>query len=181
MIGYGPEHTHFIMEVTYNYGINSYQLGNEFVGLTIRSSEALNRARSHNYPIHVENDANVVYSPDGYRFYIIDEPQPTDQDPVVRLTLSSTDLERTLQYWNSTLEMNIRSQSSENVVLFYDTFIELEFRLLSKSLKHIYYPIFIYILSVPSFFRNGFGSRYCVRSYRVCRPVRLAAVFERAH
>lgn len=133
MIGYGPEQTHFIMEVTYNYGIGSYQLGNEFVGLTIRSSEALDRARSLNYPIHMEQDTNVLYSPDGYRFYIIDEPQPTDEDPVVRLTLSSTDLDRSLEYWSSTLEMNIRSQTTESIVLFYDKFIELEFRLLSKS------------------------------------------------
>lgn len=28
MIGYGSEHTHFIMELTYNYGIPSYALGN---------------------------------------------------------------------------------------------------------------------------------------------------------
>lgn len=132
MIGYGPEHTHFIMEVTYNYGITSYQLGNEFVGLTIRSSEALNRARSLNYPIHLENGVNVVYSPDGYRFYIIDEPQPINEDPVVRLTLSSTDIGRSLEYWSSTLEMNIREQTSDNIVLFYDKFIELEFRLLSR-------------------------------------------------
>lgn len=27
MIGYGSEHTHFIMELTYNYGIKSYELG----------------------------------------------------------------------------------------------------------------------------------------------------------
>lgn len=137
MIGYGPEHTHFIMEVTYNYGIGSYELGNEFVGLTIRSSEALNRARSLNYPIHVEDNLSVVYSPDGYKFFIIDEPQPTDADPVVRLTLSSTDLERSLEFWHRTLEMNIRSKTDDSIVLFYDKFIELEFRLLSMSSKNI--------------------------------------------
>lgn len=139
MIGYGPEHTHFIMEVTYNYGIKSYALGNEFVGLTIRSSEALARARSLNYPIQVDNDGvHVLYSPDGYKFYIIDEPQPTTEDPVVRLALSSTDLNRSLQFWHSTVDMKIRSQTAESIVLFYDKFIELEFRLLSKK------PIYIH-------------------------------------
>jgi len=30
MIGYGAEDSHFILELTYNYGIDSYQLGNDF-------------------------------------------------------------------------------------------------------------------------------------------------------
>jgi len=30
MIGYGAEDKHFVLELTYNYGIGSYQLGNDF-------------------------------------------------------------------------------------------------------------------------------------------------------
>ena len=30
MIGYGAENTHFVVELTYNYGIGSYKLGNDF-------------------------------------------------------------------------------------------------------------------------------------------------------
>jgi len=30
MVGYGPEDDHFVIELTYNYGIGSYQLGNDF-------------------------------------------------------------------------------------------------------------------------------------------------------
>jgi len=30
MIGYGEEDRHFVLELTYNYGIGSYQLGNDF-------------------------------------------------------------------------------------------------------------------------------------------------------
>jgi len=30
MIGYGAEDRHFVLELTYNYGIGSYQLGNDF-------------------------------------------------------------------------------------------------------------------------------------------------------
>lgn len=134
MIGYGSEHTHFIMEVTYNYGIKSYELGNEFVAITIRSSESLARARAINYPVHVEDGVHVLLSPDGYKFYIIDEPQPTTEDPIVRLTLSSTDLARSLDYWHGTLEMKIRSQTDDAIVLFYDKFIELELRALSKMI-----------------------------------------------
>ena len=31
MIGYGEEDNHFVIELTYNYGIKSYTMGNDFV------------------------------------------------------------------------------------------------------------------------------------------------------
>lgn len=30
MVGYGPEDNHFVVELTYNYGIGSYKVGNDF-------------------------------------------------------------------------------------------------------------------------------------------------------
>ena len=30
MVGYGDEDTHFVVELTYNYGIKSYVKGNDF-------------------------------------------------------------------------------------------------------------------------------------------------------
>ena len=29
MIGYGPEASHFVIELTYNYGVREYALGND--------------------------------------------------------------------------------------------------------------------------------------------------------
>lgn len=29
MIGYGPESNHFVIELTYNYGVTNYELGNK--------------------------------------------------------------------------------------------------------------------------------------------------------
>lgn len=31
MVGYGPEDKHFVVELTYNYGIGTYKLGNDFM------------------------------------------------------------------------------------------------------------------------------------------------------
>lgn len=45
MVGYGPEDTHFVVELTYNYGIHAYDKGNDFVSMTIRSKEALKGPR----------------------------------------------------------------------------------------------------------------------------------------
>ena len=30
MVGYGPEDSHFVVELTYNYNISSYKLGNDY-------------------------------------------------------------------------------------------------------------------------------------------------------
>ncbi|RZB39322.1 glyoxalase domain-containing protein 4 [Asbolus verrucosus] len=82
MVGYGPESNHFVVELTYNYGIKEYETGNDFLGITIKSSEVLKRAKAQNWPIL---NGNTLKAPGGYKFHIIDEPQPTDSDgPVHR-------------------------------------------------------------------------------------------------
>jgi len=35
MIGYGPEDEHFVLELTYNYGIGSYRKANELISIDI--------------------------------------------------------------------------------------------------------------------------------------------------
>lgn len=75
MVGYGPEDNHFVVELTYNYPIKSYEKGNEFIGITVKSKEALERAKAENWPIL---PGNVLEAPGGYKFFIEDESQPTD-------------------------------------------------------------------------------------------------------
>lgn len=31
MVGFGPEDDHFVAELTYNYGVREYKLGNDFL------------------------------------------------------------------------------------------------------------------------------------------------------
>jgi hypothetical protein len=77
MVGYGPEDTHFVVELTYNYSITSYEKGNDFLGLTIRSKEAIERAKVQGWPLKEESGLHVLEAPGGYRFLLINEPQPT--------------------------------------------------------------------------------------------------------
>lgn len=79
MIGYGTEDTHFVIELTYNYGIKEYKMGNDFDGITIRSKEVLQRAHLDGWPIKEENGIFVLQAPGGYKYYIIDEPQPQNK------------------------------------------------------------------------------------------------------
>ncbi|KAF7386281.1 hypothetical protein HZH68_013413 [Vespula germanica] len=98
MIGYGPEDNHFVVELTYNYGISEYKSGNDFLGITISSKEAIDRAKSNGWPLEEENGKFVLQAPSGYKYYIINELQPEDKDPVQKVTLSSTNVDHAKAY-----------------------------------------------------------------------------------
>lgn len=109
MIGYGAEDEHFVLELTYNYNISSYKLGNDFQGITIESSEALARARA-SCPaqlVEVKDDRATVLSPSGYKFILLDKPQPKDRDPVVSVGISVSEMVRSVNYWNQLLGMEV--------------------------------------------------------------------------
>ncbi|CAB0012874.1 unnamed protein product [Nesidiocoris tenuis] len=117
MIGYGPESNHFVIELTYNYNVFDYERGNEFLGITIKSKEALGRARAANWPVEQVGNKYKLEAPGGYPFYLLDEPQPTDSDPVVEVSLASSSLNKTLDYWNKLLKAEIFSKESGAVVV----------------------------------------------------------------
>lgn len=79
MVGYGPEDNHFVLELTWNTEVSHYERGNDFLGITIKSQESIARAKALQWPIKKEGDNHVLESPDGYTFYIIDEPEPTER------------------------------------------------------------------------------------------------------
>lgn len=79
MVGYGPEDTHFVIELTYNYGVEDYKLGNDFLGITLKSSKVLENAKTLGWPVEVEGSLSYVVAPGGYKFYVINEPQPIDK------------------------------------------------------------------------------------------------------
>ncbi|XP_026329262.1 glyoxalase domain-containing protein 4 isoform X2 [Hyposmocoma kahamanoa] len=117
MVGYGPEDTHFVVELTYNYGVTEYEQGNDFLGLTIQSSECLRRAAAMNWPVKEENGNKFCEAPGGYKFYIIDKPQPTNTDPVQKVSLASSNLARSIAYWNGLLSLKIFEQTDKTVLL----------------------------------------------------------------
>ena len=103
MAGYGPEDDHFVVELTYNYGLREYKLGNGFQvrvrqlntvlqflgfwsvfkffyttfgqGLTISSSEVIKRFKNADNSILEDNGVGryTTQSPDGYMFCLIDK------------------------------------------------------------------------------------------------------------
>lgn len=83
MIGYGIEDSHFVMELTYNYNVHSYELGNDYLGTIIASNTAISNAKKYNWPIQQEGVYSVLKSPDGYPFYLLDETPSENTGTVI--------------------------------------------------------------------------------------------------
>ncbi|CAI6345990.1 unnamed protein product [Macrosiphum euphorbiae] len=137
MVGYGPEDTHFVIELTYNYGVDDYKLGNDFLGITLKSSKVLENAKSLSWPVDVEDNMSYVVAPGGYKFYVIDEPQPVDKDPVVNVMLSSTNLTKSMKFWNGILGLNIFNQNESSIELgFGEDQAKLKLRDIGEPINH---------------------------------------------
>lgn len=120
MIGYGPEDNHFVCELTYNYGLSHYEMGNDFIGLYIDSSEAVERAKATGWPMTKEGEHTVLEAPGGYKFFISDKPEPKDKDPVQQVVLAVSDLERSMGYWRDLAGLTLYSRSPKTATLGYD-------------------------------------------------------------
>nr|CAG4649498.1 EOG090X09EK [Scapholeberis mucronata] len=137
MVGYGSEDDHFVCELTYNYGLSSYKLGNDFMGLTIKSSQVLKNAEAHDWPIHDKESSPYVEAPGGYKFYILDEPQPNDSDPVQKVTLTSSNKDLSLKYWSGLLGLELFADDNSQLLLGYsEKQAKLELKIIGEKVEH---------------------------------------------
>merc|ERR1712071_233753 len=66
-----------------------------------------------------EHNSQFLEAPGGYRFYVIDEPQPSGKDPVQKVTIASSNLEKSLKYWNELLSMKLIEKKESTALLSY--------------------------------------------------------------
>ncbi|XP_073984748.1 glyoxalase domain-containing protein 4 isoform X2 [Rhodnius prolixus] len=120
MVGYGFEDTHFVMELTYNYNVDTYEKGNEFLGITIRSREVIARAKATRWPITQDDEKTYsLQAPGGFQFFIIDDPQPQETDPVEKISLACSVMDKTINYWHCELGFNILERDHHYAVFSY--------------------------------------------------------------
>ncbi|XP_057309331.1 glyoxalase domain-containing protein 4-like [Hydractinia symbiolongicarpus] len=118
MIGYGDEKDHFVIELTYNYGIKHYAVGNDFLGLSINLDDIKSRISESNYPYVKQDDGAIeLLSPDGYKFRV--HPINSTGDPVSMVSLGVSNLQTSKEYWNNLLGMNLLSESSDMITMDY--------------------------------------------------------------
>lgn len=121
MVGYGNESSHFVIELTYNYGVKSYKLGNEFGGVTIKSKDVISTVKAKNVPHEQQADGSVlIYAPDGYKFFIINETPRVDEDPIKYIIYNVSNLADSTGFWNGILNMQPVRQDSKSALLSYN-------------------------------------------------------------
>ncbi|XP_025405757.1 glyoxalase domain-containing protein 4 [Sipha flava] len=170
MVGYGPEDTHFVIELTYNYGVEDYKLGNDFLGITLKSSKVLENAKTLGWPVEVEGSLSYVVAPGGYKFYVIDEPQPVNKDPVVNVMLSSTNLIKSKKFWNEILSLSIFTETETFIELGFDEKqAKLKFRDIGEPINHAtaYGRI---AFSVPTTDLKNFQEKAQNNQYKILTP-----------
>ncbi|KAI2804382.1 Glyoxalase domain-containing protein 4, partial [Blomia tropicalis] len=139
MIGYGPENKNFVLELTYNYGVANYKRGNDLVGIRIESKAAYENVLKNDKDwifMHKNPESLVLNSPDGYLFEIYNASE--EQLPSIsKVTLLSSNLDISKNYWHGMLGMNIDNEDVDLFSASYSTKdAKLEF-LASKGQAHM--------------------------------------------
>uniref|UniRef100_A0A8D0AY99 Glyoxalase domain-containing protein 4 n=1 Tax=Salvator merianae TaxID=96440 RepID=A0A8D0AY99_SALMN len=139
MVGYGPEDNHFVAELTYNYGVGDYLLGNDFLGLTISSSQAVQNAQKLQWPLkEIAAGLYETEAPGGYKFHL-ENKEPPREDPMLKVTLAVSNLQMSLDYWSKLLGMKVyeKDESKQKVLLGYaDNQCKLELQGINQAVDH---------------------------------------------
>ncbi|GMH15782.1 hypothetical protein Nepgr_017623 [Nepenthes gracilis] len=115
-LGFGPEDSHFVVELTYNYGVDKYDIGEGFGHFAIATEDVYKlveniRAKGGNVtrePGPVKGGSSViafVKDPDGYAFELIQRgPTP---EPLCQVMLRVGDLERSIKFYEKALGLKL--------------------------------------------------------------------------
>ncbi|KAK1325074.1 Lactoylglutathione lyase [Acorus calamus] len=113
-LGFGPEASHFVVELTYNYGVDKYDIGTGFGHFAIASEDVYKlvediRAKGGKItrePGPVKGGTTViafVEDPDGYLFELIQRgPTP---EPFCQVMLRVGDLDRSIKFYEKACGM----------------------------------------------------------------------------
>ncbi|KAF0982182.1 hypothetical protein FDP41_012043 [Naegleria fowleri] len=114
MIGYGPEDKHFVLELTANFGIKSYKLGNDYNHVVISHKQSGEEQENE--------EQKFITDPDGYKYLLLNknkalrESQRNTQesDRVQYISLHSSNIEKQIKFYTEVLGMKVFDHDSEN-------------------------------------------------------------------
>lgn len=116
-LGFGPETSNFAVELTYNYGVDSYDIGEAFGHFAIASTDVaalVEAARAAGGTVTreagpVKGGSTIiafVKDPTGYLWELIQRPAASPE-PLAQVMLRVGDLERSKAWYRDVLGMNI--------------------------------------------------------------------------
>lgn len=118
MVGYGAEDDHFVVELTYNYGIKNYKLGNDFLNLQVQSDSIIKNADKVSYKYEKMDSGDYLFNaPGGYPFIVNNGTK--DGDPVMSVSLAASNLQKSIAYWRDLLGMELYESDDKQALLGY--------------------------------------------------------------
>ena len=117
MVGFGPEDSSYALELTYNYGIPSYDAGEGLRRFVIRmanAKEALERASQKH---GLEVNGNVVTGPDAYKYELLEKEPALQVEPFRSVVLSAADPSALGSWYADLLGMKMDSSAGGAVQL----------------------------------------------------------------
>ncbi|CAM9881298.1 unnamed protein product, partial [Phaeothamnion confervicola] len=113
MVGYGPEDSNFALELTYNYGIDGYESGNDllFIALQMDVADTKKRAEEAGFAVAVEGESVLITGPDKRRYKVV-PPQPDRQERFHVVALNVASLPASLRYWSGVLGLTEEAPSA---------------------------------------------------------------------
>ncbi|XP_008804774.2 probable lactoylglutathione lyase, chloroplastic [Phoenix dactylifera] len=115
-LGYGPEDSHFVVELTYNYGVDKYDIGTGFGHFGIAVEDVtktvdLIKAKGGKVtrepgPVNgVKTVIAFIEDPDGYKFQLL-ERGPTPE-PLCQVMLHVGDFDRAINFYEKAFGMEL--------------------------------------------------------------------------
>lgn len=115
-LGYGPEDSHFVVELTYNYGVDKYDLGAGFGHFGIAVEDVLKTVELIKLkggtvlrepgPVKEGNTVIAfVEDPDGYKFELIQ--RGATPEPLCQVMLRVGDLNRSINFYEKAFGMQL--------------------------------------------------------------------------
>lgn len=107
MVGFGSEYTNYALELTYNYGIDSYEKGNDLRYLAIKESALKNDPASLGYPVSEVNGDRLVTAPDGYQYLVVSSDKVgnfgQEFEPFLFTSIHVKDLAASMKFYTEVL------------------------------------------------------------------------------
>jgi len=105
MVGWGKEDEQFALELTCNYGIDSYKAGNDFRHIAVDAKAWRGPASQ----VKVEDGRRYVKSPDGYSYLLVDTGSASvPSEPFLFVSIHVADVPRSQQYYVDVLGATVR-------------------------------------------------------------------------
>ncbi|CAG0917709.1 unnamed protein product [Notodromas monacha] len=103
MIGYGPEDDHFVLELTYNYGIGSYEKGNDLLSMDVGYDS--------------EDAQGKETMLECYKLLVPEHIREGDKPRFREVTVGSSDIRRTTDFWTTFVGLKKVRGDEDSVVL----------------------------------------------------------------